>query len=131
MKLAGKVAIVTGSSRGIGKDIALAFAGEGADIVVAARSESEPDPRLPGTIYETSQAVEALGRRALAVKTDVTDEAQVATMVQRTLDTFGRADILVNNAAVLVPRGILDLPTRHSDLHYRVNLKGPILCIRA
>ncbi len=131
MKLAGKVAIVTGSSRGIGKDIALAFAAEGADIVVAARSENVPDPRLPGTIYETAQAVEALGRRALAVKTDVTDEEQIATMVQHTLDTFGRIDILVNNAAVLVPRGILELPTRHLDLHYRVNLKGPILCIRA
>jgi citronellol/citronellal dehydrogenase len=131
MKLAGKVAIVTGSSRGIGKDIALAFAAEGADIVVAARSESQPDPRLPGTIYETAQEVEALGRRAIAVKTDVTDEEQVATMVQTTLNTFGRIDLLVNNAAVLVPRGILDLPTRHLDLHYRVNIKGPILCIRA
>jgi len=131
MTLAGKVAIVTGSSRGIGKDIALAFAAEGADIVVAARSEREADPRLPGTIYATAQAVEALGRRALAVKTDVTDEEQIATMVRHTLDAFGRVDILVNNAAVLVPRGILDLPTRHLDLHYRVNLKGPILCIRA
>ena len=131
MKLSGRVAIVTGSSRGIGKDIALAFAAEGADIVVAARSESQPDPRLPGTIYETAQEVEALGRRALAIKTDVTSEEEIAAMVQRTLDSFGRIDILVNNAAVLVPRGFLDLPTRHLDLHYRVNIKGPILCIRA
>jgi citronellol/citronellal dehydrogenase len=131
MKLAGRVAIVTGSSRGIGKDIALAFAAEGADIVVAARSETAPDPRLPGTIYDTAGAVEALGRRALPVKTDVTNEEEVAALVQRTRDTFGRIDILVNNAAVLVPRGILDLASRHVDLHYRVNLKGPILCIRA
>ena len=131
MTLAGKVAIVTGSSRGIGKDIALAFAAAGADIVVAARSDSQPDPRLPGTIHETAQEVEAFGRRALAIKTDVTDEEQIAAMVQSTLDTFGRIDILVNNAAVLVPRGILELPTRHLDLHYRVNIKGPILCIRA
>ncbi len=131
MKLAGRVAIVTGSSRGIGKDIALAFAAEGADIVVAARSETAPDPRLPGTIYDTARAVEALGRRALPVKTDVTNEEEVAALVQRTRDTFGRIDVLVNNAAVLVPRGIVDLPSRHLDLHYRVNLKGPILCIRA
>jgi citronellol/citronellal dehydrogenase len=131
MKLAGRVAIVTGSSRGIGKDIALACAAEGADIVVAARSETEPDPRLPGTIYDTAREVEALGPRALPVKTDVTNEEEVAALVQRTRDTFGRIDILVNNAAVLVPRGILDLPSRHLDLHYRVNLKGPILCIRA
>jgi citronellol/citronellal dehydrogenase len=131
MKLAGRVAIVTGSSRGIGKDIALAFAAEGADIVVAARSETEPDPRLPGTIYDTAKEVEALGRRALPLKTDVTSEEEVAALAQRTLDAFGRIDVLVNNAAVLVPRGILDLPTRHFDLHYRVNLKGPILCLRA
>lgn len=131
MKLAGRVAIVTGSSRGIGKDIALAFAAEGADVVVAARSETQPDPRLPGTIHETAREVEALGRRALAVKTDITNEEEVAAMAQRTLDTFGRIDILVNNAAVLVPRGILELPTRHLDLHYRVNVKGPILCLRA
>src|SRR5919106_4524295 len=104
MTLAGRVAIVTGSSRGIGKDIALALAAAGADIVVAARSETPPDPRLPGTIYDTATEVEALGRRALAIKTDVTDEEQIAAMVQRTLDTFGRLDILVNNAAVLVPR---------------------------
>ena len=131
MKLVGRVAFVTGSSRGIGKDIALAFAAEGADVVVAARSETQPDPRLPGTIYETAKEIEGLGCRALAVKTDVTNEEEVAALAQRTLDTFGRIDILVNNAAVLVPRGILDLPTRHFDLHYRVNLKGPILCIRA
>ena len=68
---------------------------------------------------------------ALAIKTDVTSEEEIAAMVQRTLDTFGRLDILVNNAAVLVPRGILDLPTRHLDLHYRVNIKGPILRTRA
>lgn len=131
MQLAGRVAIVTGSSRGIGKDIALAFAAEGADIVVAARSETEPDPRLPGTIYETAKEVEALGRRALALKTDVTNEDEVTALAQRALEAFGRIDILVNNAAVLVPRGILELPTRHLDLHYRVNLKGPILCLRA
>ena len=64
MKLAGRVAIVTGSSRGIGKDIALAFAAEGVDVVVAARSETQPDPRLPGTIYETAKEIEGLGRRA-------------------------------------------------------------------
>jgi citronellol/citronellal dehydrogenase len=131
MKLADKVAIVGGASRGIGKDIALAFAAEGAKVVVVARSEVEPDPRLPGTIHQTVQEITAAGGQAIAVKADISDEEQVNAMTQRTLDTYGRIDILVNNAAVLVPRGILDLPTRHIDLHNRINIKGPILCIRA
>src|SRR5262245_23465873 len=131
MKLAGKVAIVGGASRGIGKDIAVAFAAEGAKVVVVARSEVEPDPRLPGTIHQTVQEITAAGGQAIAVKADISDEEQVNAMAQSTLDTYGRIDILVNNAAVLVPRGILDLPTRHIDLHNRINIKGPILCIRA
>lgn len=131
MKLAGKVAIVGGASRGIGKDIAVALAAEGAKVVVAARSEVEPDPRLPGTIHQTVQEIEAAGGQAVAVKADVSDEEQIEAMVKRTLDAYGRIDVLVNNAAVLVPRGILDLPTRHIDLHNKVNIKGPILCIRA
>src|SRR5712691_1561680 len=116
MKLAGKVAIVGGASRGIGKDIALAFAAEGAKVVVVARSEVEPDPRLPGTIHQTVDKIKAAGGEATAVKADISDEAQVETMAKSAMDTYGRIDILVNNAAVLVPRGILDLPTRHIDL---------------
>jgi citronellol/citronellal dehydrogenase len=131
MKLANKVAIVGGASRGIGKDIALALAAEGAKVVVAARSEVEPDPRLPGTIHQTVAEIEAAGGQAIAVKADVSDEAQIEAMTKRTLEAFGRIDILVNNAAVLVPRNILELPTRHIDLHNKVNIKGPILCIRA
>ncbi len=131
MKLAGKVAIIGGASRGIGRDMAVALAAEGTKIVVVARSEVEPDPRLPGTIYQTVADVQAVGGEAIAVKADISDEEQVAAMTARTLEAFGRIDILINNAAVLVPRGILDLPTRHIDLHNRINIKGPILCIRA
>ena len=131
MKLADKVAIVGGASRGIGKDIAVALAAEGAKVVVAARSEVEPDPRLPGTIHQTVDDIQAAGGEAIAVKADISDEEQIDAMVKRTLDTYGRIDILINNAAVLVPRNILDLPTRHIDLHNKVNIKGPILCIRA
>jgi citronellol/citronellal dehydrogenase len=94
-------------------------------------SEVEPDPRLPGTIHQTVQEITAAGGQAVAVKADISDEEQVHAMTQRALDAYGHVDILVNNAAVLVPRGILDLPTRHIDLHNRVNIKGPILCIRA
>ena len=131
MKLAGRVAIIAGASRGIGRDVAVALAAEGAKIVVVARSEVEPDPRLPGTIHQTVADVQAVGGEAIAVKADISDEAQVEAMVKSALDAYGRIDILMNNAAVLVPRGILDLPTLHIDLHNRINIKGPILCIRA
>lgn len=129
--LAGRVAILGGASRGIGRDMAVAMAAAGARIVVVARSEVEPDPRLPGTIHQTVQDIKEAGGEAFAIKADISDEEQVNAMVQRTIETYGRVDILVNNAAVLVPRGILDLPTRHIDLHNRINIKGPILCIRA
>jgi len=131
MDLTGKVAIICGASRGIGKDMATALAAAGAKIAVVARSETEPDPRLPGTIHQTVEEIIAAGGEAIAIKADVSDEEQIEAMVQQTVDAFGRVDILVNNAAVLVPRGIMDLPTRHIDLHNKVNIKGPILCVRA
>src|SRR5688500_19794763 len=115
MKLKGKVAIVGGASRGIGKDIAVALAAAGAKVAVAARSEVEPDLRLPGTIHQTVDIIKAAGGDAIAVKADVSDEEQINAMVKTTLEAYGRLDILVNNAAVLVPRGIMDLPTRHID----------------
>jgi citronellol/citronellal dehydrogenase len=131
MSLSGKVAIVGGASRGIGKDMATAMAAAGAKIAVVARSETEPDPRLPGTIHQTVEEIKAAGGDAIAIKADVSDEEQIEAMVARTLEAFGRVDILVNNAAVLVPRGTMELPTRHIDLHNKVNIKGPILCVRA
>ena len=131
MTLSDRVAIVGGASRGIGKDVALALAAEGAKIVVVARSEVEPDPRLPGTIHQTVADIEAVGGQAIAIKADISNEEQVDDIVKRTLDAYGRIDILINNAAVLVPRNILELPTKHIDLHNKVNIKGPILCIRA
>src|SRR5262245_65305514 len=100
MKLAGKVAIVGGASRGIGKDIALAFAAEGAKVVVVARSEVEPDPHLPGTIHQTVDEIKTAGGEGMAVKADISDEAQVETMAKSALDAYGRIDILVHNPAM-------------------------------
>ncbi len=128
-KLAGKVAIITGSSRGIGKAIALEFAQEGANIVVVARSETES--KLSGTISKTAQAVEALGGQALAIKCDVSNEDEVNSMVSRTLNRFGRVDILVNNAAVGYYMPLMETPLKHWDLVMRVNVRGPFLCIKA
>ena len=98
--LAGRVAIVTGASRGIGKARALRLAREGADVVIAAQSEACTE-KLPGSIYDTANEVRALGRRTLAVPPDVRSEDAIANMVSRTVEEFGRADILVNNAGAI------------------------------
>lgn len=131
MRLANKVAIVTGSSRGIGKAIALAFAREGAQVVVAARTEQVKDPRLPGTIHDTLQAIRALGADAIAVKCDISVEEDVERLMQETLTAFGRVDILVNNAAILFPAPILQLPFKHWHIMMKVNMNGMFLCTKA
>ncbi len=128
--LAGKVAVVTGASRGIGRATAIALARAGADVVVAARTVEEGQARLPGTIAETAREVEALGRRVLAVPTDLTRDEQVEELVRRTLETFGRADILVNNAAVNYMAPFAEMPMRRWDLVLNVNLRGTVLCTR-
>jgi NAD(P)-dependent dehydrogenase (short-subunit alcohol dehydrogenase family) len=131
VELEGKVAIVTGSSRGVGKNIALELARAGADIAVAARTEQVRDPKLPGTIFETADEIRALGRRALAVRTDVTDEESIEAMVRRTLAEFGRIDILVNNAGIMAPGPLVEVPLKRWDLVMRVNVRGPVACSRA
>lgn len=99
MKLKGKVPIATGGSRGLGKAIAVGFCREGANVVVAARSETE-NTELPGTIYQTAEEIKALGQDASAVRCDVTDEQSVNRMTQMTIEKFARIDILVNNAGL-------------------------------
>ena len=129
-KLKGKVAIVTGSSRGIGKDIAVGFAREGADVVVAARTETDTE-RLPGTIHRTAEEIRALGARALALKCSVVDEEEVEGMVRKTLEEFGRVDILVNNAGIAYYAPLQEMPLKRWELVLRVNLTGAFLCARA
>ncbi|HVY60020.1 MAG TPA: SDR family oxidoreductase [Planctomycetota bacterium] len=129
-KLDGRVAVITGASRGIGKQIALLLAKEGCDIVVAAKT-SEPDPRLPGTIHDTAREVEALGRRALPVKCDVRETDQIDAMAQQALDTFGKIDILINNAGALWWYPVLDTPPKKFDLVMDVNARASFFCARA
>jgi NAD(P)-dependent dehydrogenase (short-subunit alcohol dehydrogenase family) len=131
MRLANKVAIITGSSRGIGKAIALAFAREGAKIVVAARTEQVKDPRLPGTIHDTLKEIQAVGADAIAVKCDISVEEDVERLMQETLNAFGQVDILVNNAAILFPVPILQLPFKHWNIMMKVNMNGMFLCTKA
>jgi citronellol/citronellal dehydrogenase len=130
-KLEGKVAIITGASRGVGEYMAREFAKEGCDIVVAARTEEVKDPKLPGTIFSTSEELKALGVRAIPVRCDVTDEDSINAMVQRTLDEFGRIDILVNNAGIMAPGPLHEVPLKRFDLVWRVNVRGAVAACRA
>ncbi len=131
LPLQNRVAVVTGASRGIGRAIAVELARAGADVVVTARSSDAAPSKLPGTIDEAARQVQALGRRALAVPTDVTNEEQVQAMARRALAEFGRVDILVNNAGISFPAPFAQTPIKRWDLVLNVNLRGPVLCSQA
>ncbi len=130
MRLQGQVAIVTGSSRGVGRAVALALAREGCDIVVAAKTD-EPHGRLPGTIHDTAEEVRKLGRRALAVRCNVREFDDVERMRNSTLEEFGRIDILVNNAGAIHVAPLAEWPAGKFDLVMDVNVRGAFLCSRA
>src|SRR5690606_29694185 len=128
--LTGKTLFITGASRGIGLAVALRAARDGANVAIAAKSDV-PNPKLPGTIHTAAAAVEAAGGRALALKCDIRDEAQVREAVARTVETFGGLDILVNNASAIWLRGTLDTPMKRFDLMQQVNASGTFLCAQA
>lgn len=128
--LSGRVAIVTGSSRGIGKTVALALARAGCDVCVAAKTV-EPHPTLPGTILETQAEIEALGRRSIAVPTNVREPDQIETMVRRTVEELGRVDILINNAGALWWKHVVDTPAKRFDLVMDVNARASFLAAQA
>ncbi len=127
MRFEGRVALVTGASRGVGKCLALALAREGADIVIAAKT-SKPNPKLPGTIHTAAAEVEALGRRALALEVDVRDEAAVTAAVRAALDRFGRIDFLINNAGALFWQDLAATPLSRFDRVMAVNVRGAFAC---
>src|SRR5918997_3074779 len=122
--LTGCVALVTGASRGIGRAIALALAGAGADVVVNCRERGR-------SAEETVYAVRARGRRALAVAADVSDAGAVERMVRSAEAGLGPVDLLVNNAGVAIPRDLDGLTEEEFDRTLAVNLKGAFLCTRA
>jgi len=124
MRLEGKTAIVTGASRGLGRAIALAFAREGADVLVNYASREE-------RAAEVAAAIEKLGRRAILFRADVSDAVQVRAMVQAAVEQFGRVDILVNNAGVTMPKGLLETSEAEWDRVLAINLKGVFLCCQA
>ena len=123
LRLAGQVAVVTGAGRGIGRAIALAFAREGADVALAARSAAE--------LGAVADEVKALGRRSHAVPTDVRDEAAVNALVRQATGAFGRVDLLVNAAGVAAFGPLAESPVAAWDETMAVNLRGAYLCCRA
>ncbi|MDP5181100.1 SDR family oxidoreductase [Blastococcus sp. BMG 814] len=124
--LQGRVAIITGSSRGIGREFALRLAKEGAHVVITGKSDTD-SPRLPGTIHSVAREVEDLGGQALALRVDVRDEQSVEEMVERTVQRFGRLDILLNNAGALWWERVFDTPPSRVALMFEVNLRASYL----
>ncbi|HSE12851.1 MAG TPA: NAD(P)-dependent oxidoreductase [Rudaea sp.] len=125
--LQGKTLLITGASRGIGLAIALRAARDGANIVIAAKSDA-PNPKLPGTIHTAAAAVEASGGAALAIRCDIREEDSVHAAVEQAVQRFGGIDILVNNASAIWLRGALDTPMKRFDLMQQVNARGTFLC---
>jgi NADP-dependent 3-hydroxy acid dehydrogenase YdfG len=121
--LIGQVAIVTGAGRGIGRAIAERFAAEGAGVVLAARTVSD--------IEGVARALDRANAHALAVPTDVTDDAAVQRLVERTVETFGRIDILVTAAGVASFGAVAEATTRDWDAMLAVNLRAVMMCCRA
>jgi NAD(P)-dependent dehydrogenase (short-subunit alcohol dehydrogenase family) len=123
------VALVTGASRGIGRQLAADLAGAGYDVVCAARSSADRPGKLPGTIEATADAVTEAGRRAWPVALDVRDEDAIEQLVDRLYADWGRCDLLVNNAAVAPEKPALTDTTRRWRLAVDVNLNGPFYLI--
>jgi len=129
MDLEGKIALVTGASRGVGAAVAVALAEAGCDVACAARATRETPLKTPGTLDETLERVSAAGRRGLSVPTNLAREDEVVAMVARTVEHFGRLDVLVNNAAITFV-GDLQIPLKRHDLIMEVNLRAPFIAMR-
>lgn len=130
MSLNGKTLFITGASRGIGLAIALRAARDGANIVIAAKT-AEANPKLPGTIHSAAAQVEAAGGRALALQTDIRDEAEVLAAVEQAVARFGGIDVLVNNASAISLTPTPATPMKRFDLMFGVNVRGTYLCTQA
>ena len=128
--LKSKTIFITGASRGIGREIALRCARDGANIVVTAKT-AEPHASLPGTIHSVAAEVEAAGGKALALQLDVRDENAVAAAVNEAVRVFGGIDILLNNASAIMLTNTAATPMKRFDLMQGVNTRGTFACTQA
>ena len=123
MELKGKTVIVTGASRGIGKEIALSLGKEGMNVVLAARNEGE--------LNALQQELEGLGAKALAVPTNIAEEEEVSRLFEKTMEAFGQVDVVINNAGLGFFKPVEELTAREWDLVMEVNVKGTFLLTKA
>jgi citronellol/citronellal dehydrogenase len=128
--LKGRTLFITGASRGIGYAIAMRAARDGANVVIAAKT-TEPNAKLPGTIYTAAADIEAAGGRALPLAVDVRDEAQVRAAVGEAVKKFGAIDVLVNNASAISLTSTAGTPMKRYDLMHGINVRGSFLCMQA
>jgi citronellol/citronellal dehydrogenase len=128
--LQGKTVFITGASRGIGREIALRCARDGANVVITGKT-AVPHPKLVGTIHTVAAEVEAAGGKALALQLDVRDDEAVQAGIEKTVQTFGGIDVLVNNASAISLTGTLDTPMKRFDLMFGVNVRATFGCSRA
>jgi citronellol/citronellal dehydrogenase len=130
-QLEGEVAIITGASRGIGKEIATLFAAEGAKVVAAARTERSGEHQLPGSIGETVEEIRAGGGQAIGVRCDVSRQEDIDALVETAHQEFGPISILVNNAALTYYLPISEFPLKRWQKMLEVDLTGPFLLAQA
>lgn len=128
--LKNKTIFITGASRGIGREIALKAAKDGANIVIAAKSD-EPHPKLPGTIHSVAEEVRAAGGQALALKVDVRDEALVNEAMDKAVAEFGGIDALINNASAINLTNVENTDSKRFDLMHSINTRGTMICAKA
>lgn len=126
MDLKGKTLLITGSSRGIGKAIALRAARDGANIGVVAKTV-EPHPKLPGTVHSAVEDIEAAGGQGVACVADIRFEDQLQAAVDKTVERFGGIDILVNNASAIFLAGTIETPMKRFDLMHAVNVRATFM----
>jgi len=130
MSFQNKTIIITGATRGIGKAIALKLAAEGANIVIAAKSVEE-NPKLGGTIFTAAAEVEAAGGKALAIQCDIRFEDQVQNVIDKTVETFGGIDVLINNASAISLTPTSQTEPKRFDLMFDINVRGTFLMSKA
>ncbi len=128
--LKDRTLLISGASRGIGLEIAKRAARDGANIVLLAKT-TEPNPKLPGTLYSAAEEVQAAGGQALPVPTDIRDENAVAAAVAAAVERFGGIDILVNNASAISLTPTPATPMKRFDLMFGVNVRGTYTCTQA
>ena len=132
MRLEGKVALISGGSRGQGATEAELFVKEGAKVVVMARTDAPGQSRLPGTIHETAEQIRAAGGECLPIRCDLTNPEDRSALIQQVIDAYGRIDVLINNAAIILHTSVAETSVKRWGLMAEINVRAPIeLCMLA